>query len=155
MGFFASLRMTDVRGLLDDLREPLGEFHCCALGPAAVVLSAAVAFPEKGAVPAVAGLDESQVGIGGDPLAGLGAEPDKRIVRGVNDQTRHGDAIDHIGGGGAGVVVIGAGKPAIERGDPVIKFAQAGNSLQARGIEIRAGNNLALRRKRWNNCSIK
>ena len=38
-------------------------------------------------------------------------------------------------GGGAVVVVVGAGEAAIERGNSVVKFAQAADATQARGIE--------------------
>jgi len=122
------------------LLRPASEFYRGALGPAAVVVrvgvGVAVAFAEEGAMAAVAGFDESDIGIGGDPLAGLGSEPDEGIVLGVDDQSRYGNAVHHIGGRGAGVVVNGAGKPAIEGGDAVVEFAEGGNSLQARGVEI-------------------
>ena len=92
-------------------------------GPVAVVAGGGVRLGEEGAVASVLGFDEGDVGIGGDRFVGLGGDADEGVVEGVEDQRGDGDAVQHARGGGAGVVVFGAGEAGVERGDAVVEGA--------------------------------
>ena len=83
-----SLKVTDDRGL----------------GPVGTVSGTAA---EEGAVASVARLDEVDVGIGNDPLAGFSKETDERIVLGAENERGNDNAVDDAGAGGAVVVVVG------------------------------------------------
>ena len=67
----------------------------------------------------------------------------KGSLAALQDERGHGDAVDHMRGGGAVIVVVGAGESAIECGDPVVKFAQAADAAEARSVE-RAGKQAGL-----------
>ena len=67
----------------------------------------------------------------------------KGSLAALQDESGDRDAVHHVRGGGAVVVVVGAGEAAIERGDLVVKFAQAADATQARGVE-RAGKQSGL-----------
>ena len=59
----------------------------------------------------------------------------KGIIGGVENESGYCNTIDHMRGGGAVVIIVSAGKAAIERGDAVVKLAQAANAAQARSVE--------------------
>ena len=101
------------------------------LGPITVVTTGRIWFCKKGAVSAVFCLDQSDVGIGGDGLAGIGGEADEGIVEGVQDQSGHGDAMEDSGGSGAVVVIVRTGKTGIERGDAIVELAKRMDSCGA------------------------
>src|ERR1700689_4281322 len=99
-------------------------------------MSSRISLTQECAVAAVVGLYVGDVGIGGDAAQGLGLHADEGIVGGVNDQGRHCDSVDQVGGRGARVVVVGSGETAVVGGDAVIELAQAGDSTQARDIKL-------------------
>src|SRR4029077_12255592 len=105
-------------------------------GPAAVVGRISIALAEEGTVAAVIGFDVGDVRIGGNAANRFRLHADEGIVCGVDDEGRDRDALDHVGGCGARVVVVGPGKSEIEGGDAVVEHAQAGNAAQARYVEL-------------------
>ncbi len=84
---------------------------------------------------AVLGLDVGNIVIGEERLARLRQKTNERIVDGMDDQRGSRDPVDHIGGCGPGVVVIGTGESAIVGSYAVVKLAQRLDSAQARGVE--------------------
>src|SRR4029077_7006315 len=117
------------RRLTRELPKCLYELHHLAFGPATIVLMIAIRFANEGAVTAVCRFDESDIRICQNTFARFGPHSDKRIIRGMDDQCRDRDSIDHVGSGGASVIVIGSGETAVEGGNPVIKPSQTVDSL--------------------------
>ncbi len=73
-------------------------------------------------------------GLARDRGAGLRADADEGVVERVQDQRGHGDAVEHARGGGAVVVVVGAGKAVVERGDALVEVAQGVDAVGAGGV---------------------
>ena len=85
---------------------------------------------------AVLGFDVSNVAIGEQRLPRLRQDAHERIVGRVDHQGRLRDAVDHIGGGGSGVVIIRPGETAIVGGHAVVELSQGFDSAQTRSIEV-------------------
>src|ERR1700732_5364138 len=78
-------------------RSELAEkFHYPTLRPAAIV---AIRLRQEGAVAAILGLDENDVGIGKNPLPRFWKNADKWIVGCVQDQRGHSNVVDDVGSG--------------------------------------------------------
>ena len=104
-------------------------------GPVAVVVVGEVRGGEEGAVAAVFGFEEGDVGVGGDGGAGFGGEADEGVVAGVEDEGGDGDFVEDAGGGGF-VVVVGCGAEAgVEGGDAVVEVAEGVDRGGALGVE--------------------
>jgi len=104
-------------------------------GPVAVVAVRWVGGGEEGAVAAVFGFEEGDVGVGGDGGAGFGGEADEGVVAGVEQEGGDGDFVEDAGGGGF-VVVVGRGAEArVEGGDAIVEVAERGDGGGALGIE--------------------
>ena len=56
-----------------------------------------------------------------------GVSTDKRVVERMEDERGNSYAVDHSGGGGAVVIVVGVAKAAIGRDDFIVEVAQAAN----------------------------
>src|SRR5665213_1038319 len=93
-------------------------------GPIAVVAVGGVGFGEEGAVAAVRGFDERDVGVRIDGGARGWAEADEGIVQRVQNERGDSDAVEDARGGGAVVVVVRGLEAGVERGDAVVEVAQ-------------------------------
>src|SRR5258706_7599602 len=132
----AGLRGRDVHATHSSL-GPHELYHLLlgpALGLGQVGAARAVALGEESAVAAVRGLDESDIGIGGELGARFVAEADERIVRRVQDERGDGDVFEDARGAGAGVVIVGAGEAGVGRGDLVVEAAHAPYAGELREI---------------------
>ena len=103
-------------------------------GPVAVVAAAGIGAGEEGAVSAVLGFEEGDVGVGADGGAGFGGEADEGVVEGVEDEGGDADAVEDAGGGGTLVVVVGAVEAGVEGGDAVIELAQGLDVVGTAGV---------------------
>ena len=72
--------------------------------------------------------NKCDVGVCVDGVAALGDEADEWVVQGMQDQRGNGDAIKDACGGGAVVVIVGAGKAGVQRGDAIVELTQRANS---------------------------
>src|SRR6202011_225411 len=84
---------------------------------------------------AIFGFEEPDVAIAQNLLAGRGENSDKRIVGGMQNESRHGNAIQNMGGGGAVIIIVGACESAVVRRDSVVKIAQACDAAQPRSVK--------------------
>src|SRR5580698_8396875 len=96
--------------------------------PVAIVAAGSVRLCEEGAVAAMLGLEKRDVRVCLDLFATLGSKPDERIIQRMQDQGRHGDAIEHAGSSSAMVVIICTSKPGVERIDMFVEVAQGADS---------------------------
>lgn len=85
---------------------------------------------------AILGLDEGDVGIGKNLLPRFRQNADEGIIGRMQDQSRHGDAINHVGRGGTLIVIRRALKAAIMCRDFVIEFTKRSDAPQARDVEF-------------------
>src|SRR5260370_15223457 len=83
---------------------------------------------KKGAVAPMPAFPHCDVGIRVDLVAALSGETDERVVQRMQDQARHGDAIEHTGSGSTIVVIISTGEAGIECRDAVVELTQRANS---------------------------
>ncbi len=97
-------------------------------GPVAVVAAEFVGLREKSAMAATAALDQRDVGIRDDFVAAFGRQADERVVQRMQNQRRHGNAIEHTRSSSAVIVVIGAGEPGVQRSNSIVKLAQGMDS---------------------------
>src|SRR5271165_1246459 len=97
-----------------------------ALGPAAIV---SVGLSEKGAMAAVRGLKIRDARVLQDFAACVGQNADKRIVVGMQNESRYRDSIEKLRRSRAGVVILRVAKSAIASGDLIVKFPQAAKAL--------------------------
>jgi hypothetical protein len=67
--------------------------------------------------------------------AGFGKNANEGIIGRVQDEGGHRDTVEHMRGCGAVVIIVGSGEAAIERGDPVVKLAQAVDASEAGNVE--------------------
>ncbi len=84
---------------------------------------------------AVGGFDVGDIWIRKDLFARRREHADEGIVCGVDDERGDGYFVDHVGGGGAGVVIVCAGKSAVVGGDAVVEVAEAFDSAHAGQVE--------------------
>src|SRR5208283_5629070 len=104
-----------------------------ALGPTSVV---ALGLGKEGAMSAMSGFDIGNVRIAQQLLAGFGQHANKRVVIGVHHQRRYSDALEHAGGRGARVVILGIEKTKMARGYLVVEIADATHSAQMAQLEL-------------------
>src|SRR5579872_1959188 len=104
------------------------ELNQRALRPSSIV---AVGIGQKGAMASLRGFEVAYVWIAAQPGFGFGEDVNEGIVLGMNEQGRDADLLQAGGGAGARVIVVGAGKAAIESGDSLIELAQCPYPAQA------------------------
>ncbi len=121
------------------------EVHDFALGPAPVI-SISVRLAYERAMATIAGLNVRNVGIRGDALQRLVLDADKRIICRMNNKGGYGDPVNHIRGGGALIIVLGARESAVVRSYPVIEQSQGRHTAQPLYVEI-SGKHLYLSAK--------
>ena len=103
-------------------------------GPVAVVAACGEGFCEEGAVSAVCGFEQSDVGVGGDFPPGLWGEDDEGVVERVEDEGGDGDAVEDTSGSGSVVVVVCAGEAGVEGGDAVVELAEGADAGGSIGV---------------------
>ena len=112
--------------------ELLEEIDDLGFSPMAVV---SVARGEEGAVSTVLRFSEADIGIGENPGPGFGQDADEGIVGGVKNERGRRNAVDDVGGRGAGVVVDSAVESAVVGSDAVVEIAEAENALETGGVK--------------------
>jgi hypothetical protein len=106
---------------------------------------------EEGAVAAVARLNEVDMGIGEDSLAGFGREADEGIVLGEEDERGNSYAVDDTRAGGAVVVVVCIAEAAVGSDDFLVEFADGAHRSDAAGL-IDAGKKFRLVAEALHQC---
>src|SRR5258708_28700554 len=97
-------------------------------GPVAVVAGSPVRLSKKGAVASVLAFHQGNVGIRVDLVAALVRETDERVVQRMQNQARHGNAIEHAGSGSTIVVIISTGEAGIKCRNAIVELAQRADS---------------------------
>jgi hypothetical protein len=83
----------------------------------------------------VLSFDKSDMRVGKNLPPRFRKNADEGIVGRVQDQRRHGDAVDDVGGGLAFVIIRCALKAAVVSRDLVVEITKAGHAPHAPGIE--------------------
>src|SRR5215467_2682460 len=111
------------------------EIHYLAFRPSPIV-PIAIGLAHECAMTAVASFDVADVQIGGDALKCLRLHPNERIIRGMNDQGWHGDAVHHVGGRSALIIIICACETAVMRSHAIIEQSKTRHAAQPLYIEV-------------------
>src|SRR5271156_1382239 len=121
------LSVTEVGSQAQDSGVCEKEAEKSVLGPIAIVAAVGTGLGEEGAVAAMGGCDQADIGVSLELAATLVGDADEGIVERVEDKRRHRDSIDHTSSSGPIVIIFRSGKAGVECGDSVIKFAQGTN----------------------------
>jgi hypothetical protein len=98
------------------------------LCPVAVVAGVGVGLGEKGAVAAVVGRDQMNIGVRFEPAATLFGDTNEGVVQCVEDEGWYRDPVDCASSGGSVVVVFSTGEAGVQGGDAVVQLAQGANA---------------------------
>ena len=105
----------------------LNEADRLPLGPASVVT---IRLGQECAMASGRGLDKPDIRVPEQLLTRLRKNADERVILGVQHESRNRNAIKNIRRSSARVVILGAGEPAIARGDLLVEVANAAQPAQ-------------------------